>query len=173
MKLLLVVDMQSDFVRGSLGSPEAVAILPRVARKIQQALAEGVEVAVTMDTHGADYLSTQEGRRLPVAHTVKGTPGWELCPEVRAALEGADFQVFEKGTFGSPELAIYLRERGFAEVELVGVCTDICVISNAILAKAFLPEACVSVDASCCAGATPEAHATALAAMRSVQIDIV
>lgn len=172
MKLLVVVDMQNDFVTGSLGSPQAAAAAPRVAEKIRKARSEGAEVAFTMDTHGADYLATQEGRRLPVPHTVKGTPGWELCPEVRAAAEGMDCRVFEKGAFGSPELAAYLRERGFHEVELVGVCTDICVISNAMLAKAFLPEARVAVDASCCAGVTPEAHSTALASMKSVQIDV-
>ena len=170
-KVLVVVDMQNDFITGSLGTPEAQAIVPKVVEKIQ---GFGGTVLYTQDTHGADYLQTQEGRNLPVEHCLKGTWGWQLEPRVEAV---RDSTPIEKPTFGSKGLAEVLKARHFyegplEEIQLVGLCTDICVISNALLLKAFLPEVKLTVDASCCAGVTPESHETALAAMKMCQIEI-
>lgn len=167
-KLLVVVDMQNDFIGGALGTQEAQSILPAVRARIADARKEGEEVAFTRDTHGEDYLSTQEGKNLPVPHCIAGTAGHEIA----AGLCLAGERVFDKPAFGSIELASYVKERGFAAVELVGVCTDICVISNALLIKAFCPEAEVCVRAGCCAGVTPQSHQTALAAMRACQVKI-
>ena len=168
---LIAVDLQNDFVTGALGSPEAEAILPAAREKI---LAHKGPVIFTRDTHAPDYLSTQEGRLLPVVHCVKGTPGWEIVPELAGLVEKKNALVFDKKTFGSTALAAYLREREqeIGEVELIGLCTDICVVSNALTIKAFLPETPVSVDARCCAGVTPEKHAAALETMRSCQIAV-
>lgn len=170
-QILLVIDMQKDFVDGALGTPEAVRIVPRVVEKIRSYPAG--QVLATRDTHGEDYLSTQEGQNLPVVHCVKGTPGWELVPEVSAAL--GDAAVVDKPTFGSVALAqrlAALNREGPIAVELVGLCTDICVVSNALLLKAYLPEVPVSVDSRCCAGVTPESHQAALDTMRSCQIAV-
>lgn len=167
-KLLVVVDMQNDFIGGALGTQEAQSILPAVRARIADARKEGEEVAFTRDTHGEDYLSTQEGKNLPVPHCIAGTAGHEIA----AGLCLAGERVFDKPAFGSIELASYVKERGFAAVELVGVCTDICVISNALLIKAFCPEAEVCVRAGCCAGVTPQSHQTALDAMRACQVKI-
>lgn len=167
-KLLVVVDMQNDFIGGVLGTKEAQSILPAVRARIADARKEGEEVAFTRDTHGEDYLSTQEGKNLPVPHCIAGTAGHEIA----AGLCLAGERVFDKPAFGSIELAAYVKERGFAAVELVGVCTDICVISNALLIKAFCPEAEVCVRAGCCAGVTPQSHQTALEAMRACQVKI-
>lgn len=167
-KLLVVVDMQNDFIGGALGTQEAQSILPAVRARIADARKEGEEVAFTRDTHGEDYLSTQEGKNLPVPHCIAGTAGHEIA----AGLCLAGERVFDKPAFGSIELAAYVKERGFAAVELVGVCTDICVISNALLIKAFCPEAEVCVRAGCCAGVTPQSHQTALEAMRACQVKI-
>lgn len=170
-KILLVIDMQNDFIDGALGTPEAVAIVPRVAEKIRAW--EG-PVYATQDTHQADYLATQEGRNLPVVHCVEGTHGWELAPAVREAL--TDCTCLTKPTFGSRSLAetltIVNQDRPIEEIVLVGLCTDICVISNALLLKAFLPETPIAVDAACCAGVTPESHANALRAMQMCQIGL-
>lgn len=169
-KILVVVDMQTDFVDGALGTPEAQAIVPAVVEKIKSYPADCVWA--TRDTHPVDYLQTQEGRNLPVEHCIKGTPGWELAPAV-AAVMPAEARYFDKPTFGSVELGRALVEenkRQPIEVEFIGLCTDICVISNALLTKAFLPEVRISVDPACCAGVTPEAHEAALATMRSCQI---
>lgn len=170
MHVLVVVDMQRDFIDGALGTPEAVAIVPRVAEKIRGF--DGLVLA-TRDTHTKDYLSTLEGRNLPVTHCVLGTPGWEIHPEIAALLEETPI---DKPTFGSVELGESLRslgkESGVESVTLVGLCTDICVISNALLVKAYLPQVPVLVDASCCAGVTPESHSNALDAMRMCQIQI-
>lgn len=169
MKTLIVVDMQRDFIDGALGTPEAVAIVPAVIRKIDSRLREGWQVIYTQDTHSEDYLHTQEGRHLPVAHCVKHTPGWEIPENLRR--EGC--RVVEKPTFGSCELAEMLAAGPTPEcVELVGLCTDICVISNALLLKARLPEVPLSVDASCCAGVTPESHRNALAALKMCQVEV-
>lgn len=174
-KILIVVDMQNDFISGSLGTAEARRILPAVCEKIRRARTEGRRVCFTRDTHHGDYLETQEGRRLSVTHCVSGTEGWELSAEV-AALVLPEDKIWDKNTFGAKELALWLAEENAAqqveEVELVGLCTDICVISNALLVKAFLPEATVRVDGSCCAGVTPESHENALAALKTCQVEV-
>ena len=164
-RLLVVVDMQHDFVDGALGAPEAVRILPVVRTLAEQWHGD---VAYTQDTHGADYAATQEGKFLPVPHCIRGTRGWEIVPEVRT---GKSARIFEKGTFGSVALAEYAKE--YDEVALCGVCTDICVVSNALLIKAFSPEARVMVAGRACAGVTPAAHAAALRTMESCQVEIV
>lgn len=167
-RVLVVIDMQNDFITGPLGTPEAQAIVPRVRKKIQNF--DG-PVLFTKDTHGGDYLHTQEGRLLPVVHCVRGTPGWELEPSIEALREQTPI---EKGTFGSLGLADILRAYqarwGLERIEVVGLCTDICVISNVMILKAALPEAPVVVDARCCAGVTPESHQRALDAMRACQV---
>ena len=170
-RILVVVDMQNDFISGALGTKEAQAIVPKVREKIQNF--DGW-VYFTMDTHGEDYLSTQEGRNLPVKHCVKGTWGWELDPQIDQVRQSAPI---EKNTFGSKGLADVLKARNtyegpLEEIQLVGVCTDICVISNALLLKAYLPEVKLEVDAACCAGVTPESHRRALEAMKACQIQI-
>ena len=162
-RLLIVVDMQRDFVDGALGSAAAQAIVPAVG-----ALVSGAdEVVYTQDTHGGDYLETHEGKLLPVPHCIRGTEGHEILPEVFR--RGA--RVFEKGTFGSVPLAEYAA--GYGEITLCGVCTDICVVSNALLIRAFAPEASVCVVAGACAGTSPEAHQAALLTMKSCQIEII
>ena len=169
-ELLVVVDMQNDFVTGALGTEEAVKIVGNVAEKVREARAAGADVVFTMDTHGRDYLETQEGRNLPVPHCIKGTEGWKIIPELQD--ETGDSVVLEKPSFGSAELADLAKERGYARIRLIGVCTDICVITNALLLKTALPEAKISVDASCCAGVTPQSHKNALEAMKMCQIQI-
>ena len=168
MKVLAVIDMQNDFIDGALGTREAQAIVPRVRAKVDAALAAGDTVIYTRDTHGENYPETQEGRNLPVIHCVRGTKGWEIAADVWAA--GCD--VIDKPSFGSMELAERLAALQPEAVERVGLCTDICVISNALLIKARLPEVPVSVDPDCCAGVTPQSHETALAAMKMCQIGI-
>lgn len=167
-RLLVVVDMQKDFIDGSLGTKEAQLIVPDVAEKIRQYQENGDSVAFTFDTHTENYANTQEGRRLPVVHCVKNTPGWELDK----SLQQFSGKTFEKPTFGSCDLAEWAREEGFESIELVGLCTDICVISNALLLKAYLPETVIAVDSSCCAGVTKESHMNALEAMKMCQIDV-
>lgn len=169
MKLLIVVDMQKDFIDGALGTSQAVAIVPKVREKIEAYRAAGDMVIFTRDTHGENYLTTQEGRNLPVVHCVKGTPGWGIAAE----LPVGDSAVVDKPTFGSVSLAHRVaRLEGLEAIELVGLCTDICVISNALILKATLPELPISVDAACCAGVTPESHQNALAAMKMCQIAV-
>ncbi|MBP1557930.1 MAG: cysteine hydrolase [Oscillospiraceae bacterium] len=168
-KILVVVDMQNDFIDGALGSAHATAIVPAVKAKI-----EGFEgrVIFTRDTHGADYSSTQEGKNLPVEHCIRDTAGWQISAELAPFCK----EVVDKPTFGSVELAKMLCDidsaEGIESITFIGLCTDICVISNAMLAKAFLPEVPVIVDAACCAGVTIESHKTALDAMRACQIAI-
>lgn len=170
-KVLIVVDMQEDFVSGSLGTKEAQAIVPRVAEKA--AHFDGM-VIFTLDTHGADYLKTQEGRILPVPHCIKGTAGHRLVPELENLAERLGAEKVEKEAFGSLALAGKLEKvRDTIEsVELVGLCTDICVVSNALIIKAALPEVPVLVDSHCCAGVTPHSHGAALETMRSSQVKI-
>ena len=170
MKFLIVVDMQNDFISGSLGSDMAQTIVPAVLRKTR---GFGGIVIFTRDTHGEDYALTQEGRKLPVAHCVKDSKGWQICDELLPYAK----RVVNKPTFGSTELpellSAYCGEgERVEEIELCGLCTDICVISNAMILKAAFPEATVRVDGSCCAGVTRESHETALAAMRAVQIEV-
>lgn len=167
-KLLIAVDLQKDFIDGALGTPQAQQILPAVRDRIARARAEGETVVFTRDTHGQDYLQTQEGRNLPAVHCLRGSEGWLIAPGLYAGE-----RVFDKHSFGSVELAQYVRDEGFDEVELIGVCTDICVISNALLIKAFCPETEISVRADCCAGVAPESHQRALLAMQVCQIKIV
>lgn len=170
MKLLVVVDMQNDFVSGALGTPEAANIVPYVVGKVVEAVNTGDAILFTQDTHGENYLSTQEGKNLPVSHCVKGTEGWEIIPQLQEYTIGRT--CVEKPTFGSTELAHLAAKGGYDEIELVGLCTDICVISNALLLKAALPETPISVDASCCAGVTPASHRNALEAMKMCQIAV-
>lgn len=174
MKVLVVVDMQNDFIDGALGTKEAVEIVPKVAEKIRNF--DG-KVLYTRDTHDENYLDTQEGKKLPVVHCVRGSKGWELNSQIEA-LRKED--PIDKPTFGSTELGRRLRildeeyklraMGGLESVTFVGLCTDICVISNAMIAKAFVPEVPVMVDAACCAGVTPESHRNALEAMKMCQI---
>lgn len=174
-KLLIVVDMQNDFIDGALGTAEAQAIVGNVDKKIREYDESGDLVIFTADTHTDAYMETQEGSNLPVPHCIKGTAGWEISEKL---YRPEDAPVIEKGTFGSRDLGIMLMELERAGetpegIELVGLCTDICVISNAMLVKAFLPEAPVTVDSACCAGVTPESHENALEAMKMCQIKIV
>ena len=169
-KILVVVDMQNDFIDGALGTAEAVAIVPKVAEKIKGF--DGT-VIYTRDTHEENYMETQEGRNLPVPHCIRGTEGWQI----RTELQQAGAEVVDKPTFGSSALAENLvdmnREEAIDSITLIGLCTDICVISNAFVIKAFLPETPIIVDAACCAGVTPESHERALEAMKVCQIAVV
>ena len=167
-KLLVVVDMQNDFVCGVLGTEQARAVADRVAKRVRAAFANGESVVFTRDTHHENYLSTAEGQKLPVAHCLQKSHGWEIIDE----LDTAGAKIIDKCTFGSTELGEYVRENAFDAVELIGVCTDMCVISNAILIKAFAPETDVCVRENCCAGVTVESHRTALQAMAACQIEI-
>ena len=176
MNVLIVVDMQNDFVSGALGTPEAREIVPRVVDRVEEGIRRGEKILFTRDTHETDYLNTQEGKKLPVPHCIRGTEGWEIVEPLQKYAE----HPIDKPTFGSQYLGALLKARdedlrrqgepGVEQVTLVGLCTDICVISNALLVKAFLPEAEVVVDAACCAGVTPESHRAALAAMGPCQI---
>lgn len=169
--ILLVIDMQNDFIDGALGTKEAVAIVPNVKEKIEQF--EGT-ILYTRDTHETNYLETQEGKNLPVSHCIRGTNGWEISRQLPVDTEAT---IIDKETFGSKALGgILLDLNAKEEVEsitLVGLCTDICVISNAMIAKAYLPEAKIIVDASCCAGVSVQTHENALNAMEVCQIEVV
>lgn len=165
MKTLIVVDMQNDFIDGSLGTAEAVTIVDAVKAKIEEYRNRGDEVIFTRDTHHENYMETNEGRHLPVVHCIEGTPGWEIRDGL--LFEGA--KVIDKPSFGYTGWA----GRAFEEVELIGLCTDICVVSNALIIKALYPEIKVSVDSSCCAGVTPDSHEAALTTMRMCQIEVV
>ena len=170
-KILVVIDMQNDFIDGALGTPEAAGIVEAVKEKIRSYPAK--DVIATMDTHGDDYMETQEGHNLPVPHCIRGTEGWQIHPEIAELLTEA--KICEKPTFGSTKLAADLKktaEREEIELELVGLCTDICVVSNALLLKAVMPEVKISVDPACGAGVTPEKHLAALETMRSCQISV-
>ncbi len=175
MKILAVIDMQKDFVDGALGTPEAVTIVGNVAERVKKAVSDGEYVLFTRDTHYENYLETLEGRNLPVKHCIKGTEGWEIIPELAGYVGEAT--VIDKPSFGSIEFGSLLRELdGDDPVEMItmiGLCTDICVISNALMAKASLPEVPVRVEAACCAGVTPATHTQALEAMKMCQIEIV
>ena len=195
MKVLVVVDVQNDFITGSLGTPEAQAIVHKVCEKIVNW--DG-EIIFTQDTHFKNYLETQEGKNLPVGHCVRNTDGWKIWDEVIGALkyktnkrsgllpprhnetpQKYGYRVFEKDTFGSYDLMDSvsrikcLNAENISEIQLVGLCTDICVISNALMLKSFFPEVPIVVDASCCAGVTPESHKNALEAMKMCQIEII
>ena len=169
--ILIVVDMQNDFIDGALGTEEAVKILPNVVNRIKDFKGE---VIFTRDTHERDYLSTQEGLNLPIEHCIKNTNGWEINKEIDS-LRTTD--AIDKVTFGSEELPLLLKEKNAKEeinsITIIGLCTDICVISNALLIKAFLPETEIIVDSNCCAGVTVEGHENALNAMKVCQIKII
>ena len=171
MKILVVVDMQNDFIDQALGTKEADMIVENVAAKIKGF--DG-KVIYTKDTHQDNYLDTQEGKNLPVKHCIKGSEGWQISSLLPVK---EDDVILEKPTFGSKQLGLYLEEiakdNDIEQIEVIGLCTDICVISNALLIKAFLPEVKIVVDSSCCAGVTPESHRNALEAMKMCQIQIV
>ena len=164
-KTLIVIDMQNDFIDGSLGTKEAQAIVPHVKAKIAKYQENGDQIIFTRDTHQKDYLQTQEGRNLPVEHCIEGTHGWEISKEV----DLPECLHLNKDTFGSKDL---YRHVSGEEAEIIGLCTGICVISNALLLKAFYPEMKITVDASCCACVTPDSHNNALEAMKLCQINI-
>lgn len=169
MKVLCVIDMQNDFIDGALGTKEAEAITDNVAAKIESYRRNGDRVIFTRDTHFDNYMETQEGRNLPVPHCIKGSDGWQISEKLTVG----DSTVIDKPSFGSVELGDFLAGlEGIESVELVGLCTDICVISNAMIIKAKLPEIKVSVDSQCCAGVTPGSHNNALEAMKMCQIEI-
>ena len=172
MKVLIVVDMQHDFVDGALGSEAAKAIVPKVKAKIEAYENNKDYVIFTRDTHQDNYLSTQEGRKLPVPHCIQNSDGWQILEELHSSRHAK----VDKAAFGSSELPQVLEqtfsERSLKSIELIGLCTDICVISNAMILKAFFPEVPVIVDSACCAGVTPESHETALKAMKACQIEI-
>ena len=170
-KYLIVVDMQNDFIDGSLGTAEAQAIVPAAAERIRVAAREGWNVIATLDTHEENYLDTAEGRKLPVRHCIRGTEGWRLAAPIKAAL--GDATLVEKPTFGSVRLPGMIEDGDGLVIELIGLCTDICVVSNALLLKAHFPEADIRVNSACCAGVTPEKHRAALETMASCQIGIV
>lgn len=172
-KILIVVDMQNDFIDGALGSCEAEAIVDKCADKI---LNFDGGIVVTYDTHNGDYMETTEGKYLPVPHCIKGTRGWELNSKIQKALAGREYISIEKNTFGSVILPEVLRESfdtKNAEIEFIGLCTDICVVSNALLVKAFFPEIKISADTSCMAGVTVEKHNSAIEVMKSCHIEII
>ena len=173
-RFLIAVDLQNDFVTGSLGTKEAQAIIPAAAARIEKRRREGYYVIATMDTHDEDYPSTVEGRKLPVTHCLRGTEGWALAPDIAKALEGCP--QIHKPTFGSVQLASFIGDlAGGApeEIELIGLCTDICVVSNALLLKAHYPNTAIAVVAECCAGVTPQRHEAALETMRACHIDVI
>ena len=163
-KTLIVVDMQNDFIDMALGTKEAVAIVPNVKEKIDEYVKNGDEIIFTRDTHGESYLETNEGKHLPVPHCIKGTKGWEIADGLY--IEGC--KIIDKPNFGWP----HWDNENLGEVELVGLCTDICVVSNALMIKAQHPEIKVSVDSKCCAGVTPESHEAALKTMAMCQIEV-
>lgn len=187
-KILIVVDMQDDFIDGALGSPMAVAIVDNVAKKIHEYSENDDVILFTRDTHGPDYLATEEGKNLPVKHCVLGTSGWMIRNELLDQMTDSqrnDLFAVNKQTFGSDYLISTLRSKSLVVtdgdsmdgdgviVELVGLCTDICVISNAVIAKTALPNAHIIVDAACCAGVTPESHDTAINAMQAFMVEVI
>ncbi len=172
-KILVVVDMQKDFVDGALGTAEAVAIVPNVVKKINEF--DG-DIFVTYDTHFENYMDTSEGKNLPVPHCIKGTDGWKLDSNVYEALSKKDYTEVEKLTFGSTALPELIKNQAGEEeftIELIGLCTDICVVSNALILKANFPEIDIMVDKTCCAGVTPASHDAALTTMQMCQIKII
>ena len=164
-KTLIVVDMQNDFIDMALGTPEAEAIVPAVKAKIESYARDGYEIIYTRDTHGADYLDTPEGKKLPVPHCIRGTEGWQIAE----GLYVPGSRIIDKPNFGWP----HWDQLELEEVELIGLCTDICVVSNALIIKAAFPNAAVKVDSACCAGVTPESHRAALTTMTMCQIDVI
>lgn len=182
MKTLIVIDMQNDFIDGSLGTPEAQAIVPKVKKKIEEYISRGEQIIYTRDTHWENYFETREGKKLPIMHCYYGTDGWQIRSELMPSDTYEKFYVLNKETFGSDDLCWAFRalvttpngEFNVEEIELVGLCTDCCVVSNAILLKTGYSNKCeITVDASCCAGTTPENHKAALQVMKCCQINVV
>lgn len=172
-KVLVVVDMQNDFVDGTLGTKEAVDIVENVVNKINDF--DG-KILATLDTHQSNYMETSEGKKLPVIHCIRMTNGWLLNEDIMKALDGKDYKTIEKRTFGSTKLVNEIRRikgNDDIEIEFVGLCTDICVVSNVLLLKAYFPEVKMTVDASCCAGVTLDSHKAALDTMKMCQIDVI
>jgi len=167
-RVLLVIDMQNDFIDGALNNPEAMSIIDNVNKKIVDYRKSGDIVVFTRDTHDTNYMNTIEGKNLPIPHCIKDTEGWQITSKI----EVNNDKIIDKPTFGSLELADYVATLDVSEIELIGVCTDICVISNAMIMKARFPEIEISVDPACCAGVTPETHNNALEAMNMCQINI-
>ncbi len=168
-KILMVIDMQNDFIDGSLGTAEAVSIVPAVVKAVSEF--DG-EVIFTRDTHFDNYLETLEGKKLPVKHCIEGTEGWEICDALKNTEAYGRARIIDKVTFGSDELAEIMSEENPDEVYMTGLCTDICVISNAMLIRAFSPETDITVYENCCAGVTPESHRNALEAMKVCQVNV-
>lgn len=175
MKTLIVIDMQNDFIDGPLGTPEAVAIVPKVKKKVEEYVSRGDEIIFTQDTHDSDYLHTQEGRKLPVEHCIADTKGFDVCDALINNYYNYDnAYCIIKHSFGYKNWDYWEEEVNASEsIELVGVCTDICVVSNALILKANFPETEITVDASCCAGTTPENHKAALQVMKRCQINVI
>ena len=174
-KILVVVDMQNDFCSegGSLSNPETIAIVPKVVNKIKEYAQAGWCIYATQDTHSKNYLNTQEGQKLPVPHCIRDSWGWKLNDEVEKALDENENVIWIKNVFGSISLAEIIESfYSPVEIEYIGVCTDICVISNALIYKSISKEAIVKVDSSCCAGTTPERHNAALEVMKSCQVEV-
>lgn len=182
-KILVVIDMQNDFIDGPLGTPEAQAIVPKIVHKMKTYSGTDTDILFTKDTHYDNYLETQEGKNLPVEHCKFMTNGWSINKDIAAEFKVGDYFIYSsrdiinsrilKETFGSFKLIDLLKTIDFEEIELVGVCTDICVVSNAMLLKAAFPEKLITVDASCCAGVTPETHKAALTTMKMCQINVI
>lgn len=173
-KVLVVVDMQNDFISGSLGSPEAEKIVDVVCEKIRKANEDNIPIFVTKDTHGNNYMDTFEGKRLPIEHCIRDTEGWQNDPRIEATLKA--HQVVIKGTFGAMTLPTYIHicsQNDVSEIEVCGLCTDICVINNVALLRAAFPDIPIIVDSKACAGTSIEAHNAALLVMKSLQIDVI
>lgn len=168
-KLLVVVDMQNDFVTGVLGSGDAEAVVPVAVNRVKEAADAGEDMVFTRDTHHDDYMDTREGRYLPVPHCIEDTHGWEIIDELKMYATS----IINKPTFGSTDLVEFVAAGDYDEIEIIGLCTDICVVSNALLLKANFPEKIYKVDASCCAGTTKESHEAALLTMKMCHIEIV
>lgn len=181
VKFLIVVDMQNDFITGSLGTKEAQGIVSNVVKRIELAKSRNENILFTQDTHRANYLDSHEGKQLPVVHCVEGTAGWQIDSDVWFALDGYEADGFKKNAFGSLDLLEYLSDfiadwgiyDSDLEIELLGLCTDICVISNALMLRSTFPEADIAVNASCCAGVTPDKHKAALEVMKSCHIKVI
>lgn len=175
MKVLITVDMQNDFVNGSLGTKEAVGIVDNVVQLNKKALTERWQLMYTRDTHESNYLDTLEGKKLPVEHCIRGTDGWQLIPELEE-FKYCNCYTINKPTFGSYGLLETLerldKEQGIEEIHICGLCTDICVVSNALLIRATFPNKVIVVHKDCCAGVTPETHNAALEVMKMCQIDV-
>ncbi|MCL1791860.1 MAG: cysteine hydrolase [Peptococcaceae bacterium] len=171
-RAFIIIDMQNDFIDGPLGSPQAQVIVPRIINKIRDHQQNGTTIIFTRDTHNQGYLQTQEGRNLPVPHCLENTPGWQISNPIAEAADLTSCLIFNKGCFGSIELAQHLRQEGYDHIELAGLVSSICVISNAMLIKAHLPEAVISLDATCTAGVTEEDYQASLCVMKMCHIQI-